>query len=290
MAKSLGVINDYTITEIVDLEAYLLNSSMLDFRLEELQEMKIDGSQDTSEITGRNGSVIGRKKKNKKLSGSGTNGLISSGLLKTQTGGELTNGLYNIKKAEVHTVKGATLMTDEQAVGTPGAEIGYLREYYFKGAFVATYEQATTADDTHFAYDPSTKIITLPKKDDASVVIADGTKVVIAYERSYEATKVTDPSDKYSEKRELWLHCFGEDVCHNEYYIAVHIPVADFNGEFSFDFGGDQTVHDFSFEALPDLCAKSMGQATDLFDLFVYGKNAGENVSVAQIKDGDLHV
>lgn len=240
--------------------------------------LTLDATQDKTELTGRNGRVIGYKKQNKKLSGSGTNGVVSAGLLKTQTGGEISYGKYNIKKSEVKIVNGKTLATDAVALGTAGSEICYLKEFSINGSVVATYQQGTTADTTHFAYDPSTKIISLPVDTDDNGIIADGTKVVFAYEREVEATKVTDPSDKYSEVREVWIHAFGTDACENEYYLAIHIPRADFSGEFSLGLGGDQTVHNFSFDALPDLCAATNGKASDLFDVFIY-TNDGEIIA-----------
>ena len=100
-------------------------------------------------------------------------------------------------------------------------------------------------------------------------MIADGTKVVYAYEREVEATKITNPSDKFSEVREVWVHCFGTDACDNEYYIAIRIPRADFSGEFSINIGGDQTVQNFSFDAMADLC-NPIGDGADLFDVIIY--------------------
>lgn len=275
---NLAIVNDLTISEIVDFEAYYRNNGMLDFKLEELQSFTLNPTQDKKELTGRNGNVIGYKKQNKKVSGSGTNGIVSAGLLKTQTGGEISYGTYNIKKSEVKTVAGKTLTTDAVALGTVGNEIGYLKEFSLNGSVIATYQQGVTADATHFAYDPQTNEITLPVDDNDKGIIADGTKVVYAYERAVEATKVTNPSDKYSEVREVWIHAFGTDACENEYYLAIHIPRADFSGEFSLELGGDQTVHNFSFDALPDLCAATNGKASDLFDVFIY-TNDGEMIA-----------
>lgn len=277
---NLAVVNDLTITEIVDFEAYFRNNDMLDFKLEELQTFTLDATQDKNPLTGRNGRIIGYKKQNKAISGSGTNGIVSAGLLKTQTGGEISYGSYNIKKSEVKIVAGKTLTTDAVAIGVAGNEIGYLKEFALNGATVATYQQGTTADAAHFAYDPDSKTITLPVTDTGDAVIADGTKVLIAYERTVTATKVTDPSDKYSEAREVWIHAFGTDACENEYFLAIHIPRADFSGEFSLELGGDQTVHNFSFDALPDLCAASNGNGSDLFDVFIY-TNDGATIATS---------
>lgn len=269
---AINQINDFTITEFIDFEAYLRGNGMLDFRLEDLQNFTLNATQDKNPLTGKNGRVIGYKKTNKAITGEGTYGMISAGLMKTQTGGEITNGTYNVKKSELKAVSGATLVTDAKAVGTEGAEIGFIKVLAENGAVAATYEQATTADATHFSYDPETKTITLPVDADTAV-IADGTKVIYAYERTVEGTKVTNPSDTFSEVREVWIHCFGTDACDNEYYAAIYIPRADFSGEFSLELGGDQTVHNFSLDGMVDLCNPT-GAGNNLFELIIYTDGA----------------
>lgn len=264
------LINDYTITEFVDFEAYYRTTGLLDFKLEEMQNFTLNATQDKTPLTGKNGRVIGYKKSNKAISGEGTYGQISAGLMKVQTGGDITSSdSLTVKKSEVKVVNGATLTTDATATGTAGAEIGEIKVLADNGAIAATYAQAASADATHFAYTPNTKTITLPV-DDGTGVIANGKKIIYSYNRTVSGTKVTDPSDTFSEVREVWIHAFGTDSCDNEYFIAIHIPRADFSGEFSIELGGDQTVQNFSFDAMADLCAASSGVGTDLFDVIVY--------------------
>lgn len=270
---AINQINDFTITEFVDFEAYLRDTGMLDFRLTELQNFTLNATQDKTELTGKNGRTIGYKKQNKKISGEGTYGMISAGLMKTQTGGEITNGKYKVKKSELKVVSGATLVIDAKAVGVEGAEIAYLKVLAPNGSVSTTYEQGVSADAKHFAYNPTNKTIILPVDSSDHPVIADGTKVLYAYEREVEGTKVTNPSDNFSEVREVWIHCFGTDACDNEYYAAIRIARADFSGEFSLAIGGDQTVHNFSFDGMTDLC-NPVGDGADLFDLIIYTDEA----------------
>ena len=168
------------------------------------------------------------------------------------------------------TVNGATVITDATATGTAGKEIGYIKVLAANGSVAKTYEQGATASATKFAYDPTTKTITLPTGEGA---IATGTNIVYAYERTVSGTKVTDPSDTFSETREVWIHCFGKDACDNEFYIAIYIPRADFSGEFSLELGGDQVVHNFSFDGMTDLCNPAQGN--NLFELIVYTGDEG---------------
>ncbi len=261
-------INDFTITEFVDFEAYFRDTGMLDFKLTDLQNFTLNATQDKTALTGKNGRIIGYKKQNKAVTGEGTYGMVSAGLMKAQTGGEITvSDNLKVKKSEFKTVSGATVTTDATAIGTAGEEIGYIKTLAANGAVSAVYEQATTADATHFSYNPTTKTITLPVNDGAAV-IANGTNIIYSYERTVSGTKVTDPSDTFSEVREVWVHCFGKDSCDNEFFIAIYIPRADFSGEFSLELGGDQVVQNFSFDGMTDLCNPAQGN--NLFEIIVY--------------------
>lgn len=260
------IINDYTITEFDMFEAYLRDTGELDFRLEELQDMSIDATQDKTELTGKNGRIIGYKKQNKAISGSGTVGMLSAGLLKAQTGGESESGTHTIKRSEIQTVGSTnTISIDHTATGTAGSEIGVIKVLAANGAVTEKYTQATTADETHFSYSAGT--ITLPN-DSGTGVLTEGTKIMFAYEYEVQGTKITDPSDKFSEVREVWVHCFGTDACDNEYYISIHIPRCDFSGEFSINLGGDQTVQNFSFDGMAELCTSA--GSSDLFEIYVH--------------------
>lgn len=261
------VINDFTVTEYDVLEGYSRTDSDLVLRLEDMTDFTLSQSEDSTDLTGKNGRKIGKKKTGKTLTGSGTYALLSAGLLKVQTGGEITTGTQVVRKSELKTVSGATLVTDATAIGTAGAEIPFLKTVAKNGAIVDVYTQAATADATHYAYDPTTKTITLPI-DGSDAVIADGTTVMYAYEREVQGTMVTDPSDKFGDTLEVWVHVFGKDACDNKYFASIVIPRADFSSEFEFDLGGDQITHNFSFEALADLCNIAAG--SDLCRLIVY--------------------
>lgn len=274
-------IGDFSINEFVDVEAYFRNSGLLDYRLEDLQNFTINATQEDSDITGRGGRVIGKKKRNKAVSGEGTSGLISPGLLRTQTGGEIKYGETKVKRAESKIVSGSgsTIVTDAEAVGAPGAEIGEIKLFGAGGGLKAVFKQGTVVSADEFSYDPNTKTISLPTSAD----IEAGMSAVYAYERTVTATVINNPSDKFSQVRELWIHCFATDQCDNTYCADIYIPRADFDGNFDLDLGGDQTTHNFSFKALPDFCNKE-GLDNDLFKVFIYSDdNAAASGGVSTV-------
>lgn len=260
---------DYTLTELTYLEAYNRDDGLLDFMLNELDSFTINHNQEESDITGRNGRVIGKKKKNKTVSCDGTNGLISEGLLKAQTGGDIASGDFSIKKFETKEVTAdMAIAVDAVPLGTEGEEIGKIQLLGDGGTIIKEYLQGTVATADKFSYDPLTSLITLPTDTDIEV----GMHVRYAYYRTVTGTRINDPSGKYSEIREIWLHGYGVDRCDNAIAFAWYFPRADFSGEFSVDLGGDQTMHNFSFNALPDYCNDDEG---DLDVLYIY-------------KDGDI--
>ena len=266
-------IGDFTITEFVDVETYFRENGLLDYRLEDLQDFTLDATQEDSNITGRGGRVIGKKKKNKAASGSGTSGVISPGLFRTQTGGDIKYGEALVKRAETKEVSGksTTVVTNNVAVGAEGKEIGEIKLFAQGGRLVNTYKQGVSATTELFSYDPATKTITLPDSDD----IEAGMSVVYAYEKKVNATVMNNPANKFSQVREMWVHCFATDTCDRTYCADIYIPRADFKGDFSLDLGGDQATHNFSFDALPDFC--NLGKDEDLFKIFVYTDDAASS-------------
>ena len=267
MANVIAQIDDFSITQFVDIEAYNRQTGYLDFKINEPQDLTITSGETTTENKGKNGRTILIKKSDKTLTGTGTNGVISAGLMLAQTGGEMIVDTHKVKKSEVKTVgTTGTVTTEKVAIGTAGDEIGQIKVLANNGAITATYTQASSADATHFSYNPETKAITLPVSS-GEQVIAEGARILFAYTREQDGTKITDPSDKFSETKELWIHCFGTDSCDNEYFAAIYIPRCSFTGEFSLALGGDQTVQNFNFTALANLCNSTGG---NLYELIIY--------------------
>lgn len=272
MTKIFQRMGDFTLTELTRLEAYTREEGLLDFLMDEIDSLSIDHSQEESEITGQGGRVIGKKKKNKSVSVSGTNGLISEGMLKAQLGGEIKNGNMQVKKSETKKINSTmTVIVDDTPIGVAGQEIGKIQLIGSAGSVVKEYKQGTVASNDKFAYDPTTKTITLPTDTD----IETDMHVRYAYYRIVHGTSINNPFDKYSEIREIWMHGYGVDKCDNKIAYAWYFPRADISGEFSKDIGGDQTMHNFGFQALPDLCNED---TKDLYILHIYRN--GELVAV----------
>ena len=75
------MIRDLVITSLETITAFDVVTGAYKFTLDQLQSATIANTQETEDITGKKGRKISTLKKNKGVTVSGTNGMISSGLL-----------------------------------------------------------------------------------------------------------------------------------------------------------------------------------------------------------------
>lgn len=259
-------INDITITSLETITAFDIVTGNYKFTLDELQTASLAQSQESTEITGKAGRKLATLKRNKAVTVSGTNGLVSGGLLEMQTGGKFENKATEVLWTDYLTVKSSAANTQWKAVGTTGAEIEALYVRNADGTLGAELEQAAAAAAGKFTYDPSTKALGFHTD------VADGSEVVVYYKRKITADVLENESDNYSGKCALYIDALGEDKCANVYRIQFFIPKADFSGEFSFEMGDNQTVHAFEAEALAGAC----GAGGQLWTYTVFGANTAD--------------
>lgn len=258
-------INDITITSLETINAFDIATGAYKFTLDELQNASISQTEEKSEITGKHGRKLANLKRNKAVTISGTNGMVSGGLLEIQTGSAFQNKATEVLWTDYLTVSGKKAATTYKAVGTIGAEIEALYTKDANGAIDKELTQDSTASAGKFTYDPTSKALVF---DD----VADGTEIVVYYKRKITADVLDNDSETYSGKCALYIDALGEDKCANVYRIQFYIPKADFNGEFSLEMGENQTVHSFDAEALAGAC----GAGGSLWTYTVFGANAAD--------------
>ena len=258
---------DITITSLETITAFGVTSGEYLFTLDELQNASIAQSQDTTEITGKAGRKLSTLKRNKTVTISGTNGLVSGGLLEMQTGSEIQNKATKVMWTDYITVNTTDgTKTAYTAVGTAGAEIIGLYIRNSDGTLGTKLEQAAQAAAGKFAYAPGTKVLTFHTD------ITNGTELVAFYNRNITADVLENKSDVYSSKCALYIDALGEDKCANVYRVQFYIPKADFSGEFTFEMGDNQTVHNFEAEALGGAC----GAHGSLWTYTVFGADTAD--------------
>ena len=259
-------INDITITSLETITAFDIVTGNYKFTLDELQNATVAQSQESTEITGKAGRKLATLKRNKAVTISGTNGLVSGGLLEMQTGGTFENKATEVLWTDYLTVSGAAAATTYKAVGTTGAEIEALYVKNSDGTLGDALEQSDAAAAGKFTYTPGTKALAFHTD------VVDGTEIVVYYKRKIQADVLENESDSYSGKCALFIDALAEDKCSNVYRIQFYIPKADFSGEFSLEMGDNQTVHAFEAEALAGGC----GGSSALWTYTIFGANAAD--------------
>ena len=258
---------DIVITSLETINAFDITTGNYLFTLDELQSASIAQGQEKVDITGKQGRKLSSMKRNKTMTISGSNGMLSCGLVEMQTGSSFATKETEVMWTDFLTVDNSNqAKTNYIAIGTAGAEIVELYILETVGTVRTSLAQDTQAASGKFSYNPTTK--TLQFHTD----VASGTQIAVYYKRKISADVLSNKSDTYSGKCELYVDCIGEDKCANIYHVQFHIPKADFNGEFSLDFGDDQSVHSFEAEGLSGAC----GAGSVYWDMIVFGQNAAD--------------
>lgn len=262
------MIKDLTITSLETITAFDIATGGYLFTLDELQNATIAHSQEKTDVTGKQGRKLSSLKKNKAVTISGTNGLVSGGLLELQVGSKFENKKTTVKWTDYATVNSNAASTSYKAVGPTGAEIDAVYIKNADGTLGDLLTQGASVDEKKFTYTPGTKALAFKESE-----IADGTEIVIYYSRQIQADVLENLSDSYSGKCTLYVDALAEDKCANVYRVQFYIPKADFNGEFSLEMGDNQTVHAFDAESLSGACGASAGKSL-LWTYTVFGDKA----------------
>ena len=243
-------IKDITITSLETITAFDIATGNFLFKLDELQNATIANTQEKTDVAGKQGRKISSLKRNKGVTISGTNGLVSGGLIEAQTGGTFKNTTTTVMWTDYLTVTSDKATTTYTAVGTLGNEI---ESVYIKNGDGTLGDKVLLQDSSaaagKFAYTPESKQLTF-----SSGEITDGTEIIVYYMRQINGDVLENLSDSYSSKCALYIDALAEDMCSNVYRIQFYVPKADFSGEFSIEMGDNQTVHAFEAESLVGTC------------------------------------
>lgn len=256
--------NDLTITSLETITAFDIVTGEFRWTLDELQNATIANTQESTDITGKQGRLLNTLKRNKGVTISGTNGLLSGGLLETQVGNTFDNKTTSVMYPEYLVVNENKATTQYKAIGTAGNEIGSIHVRNANGTLGIELTQGAEVGENVFTYDPATKVINF-----AEGAIEDGTEIVVHYFRNIQANVLENLADQYSEKVLMYIDAFAEDKCANVYRVQFHVPMADFNGNFDFQMGDAQTVHAFEARSLAGAC----GNAGALWTYTIFGED-----------------
>jgi hypothetical protein len=250
--KTIAMLEGWTITSVETIENYSREDDTCLSILDEIKNVSLANTEDSADVTGKNGQALFTIKKGKAVTGSGSSGYISGNLMALQTGAEPTEGKIKFRKREI--VKfgkdDTSINLSETAVGTEGNEIlNLIVTVTDENGDVSTqYEQATAADTSKFAY--ADNVVTLPTATNGK----NGTVEVI-YEYEKDGASVGNKSGTYGKTTHTFINCLGTNTCDETYFIQIEVYRCDWNSNFTFELGGDGVEHPFEFKSLVDKCS-----------------------------------
>lgn len=262
-------ISDLAITSIETVTGFDVVTGDYMWTLDELQNVSIAQSEEKTDITGKQGRKITSLKRNKTITLSGANGMLSSGMFESQTGSAFENKQVEVNWNEDLVVNEGKATTSFKAVGTAGAEIKKVIVKNADGTINSTLVQDASAAPGKFAYNPNTKELSFHTD------VEDGTEIKAVYDRKIMADTLVNYSDKYSGKVHAYVDAMAEDKCGNVFRVQIEIPKGDFNGEITWEMGENQTVHNFEIEALAGACGNA-SKSTALFTYTIFGANTAD--------------
>lgn len=258
----MGVkIADLVFTSIEDIVAFSLTDEYL-FTLDELQNATIAQTEDKTDITGKMGRKLSSIKRNKSVTVSATNGLVSAGLSAIQMGDEGTTGEVEIETSEYLSATDAHKVT----LGHVATGILAIYETDEDGLITKTFAEDSNATPEAGKYHlgEDKKEITFNEE------VAKDANIVVYYKRKISAPSMENKSDKYAGKCKLYVNAIAENKSGIIYHVQYFVPKADISGEWSLELGENQTVHAFSAEAL----SGAGGKAGTFYKMIVFGENA----------------
>ena len=258
-------IDKFTITSWDQMVGWDRAVGSLELIMDELTDFTLANSEEQTDITGKGGRVISRLKKNKAVTGSGTNGMLSGGALAAMVGAEIEDGEYPHQYTDAVVVTANTAKINDKAIGAPGNEIGtiYVRDdqqAYISGGKKLT-QVAETPKTGEFTYNPENQTITFFEGD-----VPDGTEVIMFYDVMSKGKKISNNADNYSKTLKVVIDVTCQDACDNVFHGQFLCERADFNGTFDITGGSDPSTQAFEFTSLPNLCTGK----SDLWDFIVF--------------------
>ena len=232
-----------------------LATKMHKVTLNDLKNLKINGSQDTVYQEGANGSKLAAFDVNKVASITAENGSIDEGYLALQVGSEVvkvTNGSSVLIREQFEIKDGDTTVTlSYKATGATGNEVRYIYKADVNGLPSDAYTQNAAVSATEFTYDPDTKTITLP----TDIFKAGDIVIIDYYPRFSEYEEIVNDAEKFSMSGEVIVDAWFTDLCTElDVPLQLYLPKGKISGTVDISVGDQAAVQNIEIEALTRAC------------------------------------
>lgn len=267
-------IADLTPTSLETITAYTIGGKFLGI-MDELQNATISNTEDTEERTGKNGRVIAVLKRNKSVTVTATNGLLSFSMMHAQTGGVLESGDITEEDGGILRTENIVLKPGENTAKITGTPTGAgLTAVYVKSGDMAGFafeeypEKNTDVPEKKYNYQSSSKTITFNDNFNQEEGTS-GVEIVVQYKSTIkDAAWVNNPTDSFALNAQLYIDALAEDRCGNTYHVQFYMPKCSISGNFDIDFGDNQSVHNFEARVLAGGCGVN---SNDFWTATIFG-------------------
>lgn len=224
------------------------------------QEVALNATMETQEITDALDTVIAELGKSKGLEISGQNAIFDFGLLAAQFGDEIATSGATLTFA-APAVDELILDSNTQATttyvpnGTGAAGIPYVYSVNSDGSLKEKFAYAAAASATEFTFAVDGGVCTIT----APTVFNEGEKLIALYEYTADAgnvvDKTTDLGEVFPSSGELWMEVLFRNVCDKEikYHGFVKFTNAQLDGNFDLNLTPDGG-HPFTIRAMQNYC------------------------------------
>lgn len=263
---------DLIITSLETIDAFDLSDNYL-WTLDELTQTTVQNTEDSEDVSGKGGRLLSSLKRNKGVTITGTNGVISGGLMATQVGGKFKNGTKKVRITEYVTVD-TTASTGNFASNVltfANAGVAVVKITNNDGTITEITKDGTTGESVAAGkFKATASAITF-----ATGEVTNGMVLTIIYDKEVTAYSIDNISDgeHYAQTCKLYITGFGEDRCGKIYKFQIYVPKGQFSGAFDIDMGGSQTTHGFEIKSLPGGCSPLTNKGL-LWNYSVFTTNA----------------
>lgn len=256
----------YALKKVRMMRVYDIATGEHKVTLNDFKTAQFTGSQETVYAEGTDGAKLAAFDLNKVAGFNGTNGTIDSGYLAMQVGTEpviVKNGNEVVLREVLEVGADGTVTLPHKASGDAGNEIGYIYAVKTDDMPGQSYAQAAAASATEFAYDSTTKVITLPTD-----VFKQGDEVVVDYRPTFaQYEMVENDSEKFALSGRVIVDAWFTDLCsQTDVPLQVIMEKGKISGEVDLSFGDQAAVQNVAVESLSTVC----DQNKVLWRMFTY--------------------
>ena len=235
---------------------------------DQIQNGSVSNGVETTYGTGRRGVRLSSLDRNKTATFSCVNGYVIASALAAQVGATIEEAAEDAPIAVpdfkyMKVTDPSQVVLENEVIGEEGAEISYIYKAQSDMSAGVKYSIAAEASAEAFAFNPETKVISLP-----TGAFVAGDTVIVAYDRKATiGKKITNKSDSFAKAGRLLIDILCHDICDEniKYHAIMEFPNAKIDGNFEMSWGDEPMVHNFGAEAMVDPCSVD----SDLWNLYI---------------------